>query len=292
MRDPTELAQLTQLPKSNVSRALSALASQGVVYCQTPDLRKGRLYALTPESALQLQVRNRTDELPSKGPVPDVRSGFAPRVRGEAMTAGVVATAEILGAQALTDLCRACGFNLLGFERDGWYSMDLHHLFLRELTGMAEENGFDLLRRMGRKSVAHLPYMQRFLTDRKVNLIALAERTRLAHDHYFNFGRFEVLPSVEGVEIRQYDMLPTPEFCAARSGNFEGILEAKGVRREPGRARPPGALPRGGERLRDGGGGSLRFQREGVGPPRAELAQGDLIPAPRRSSAVPGEPKS
>lgn len=229
-KTPTDLATLTGLPRSNVSRALAKLRDRGVVYCQTPDLRKGKLYALTPEIAGQLQVRERERELPAQKPIPDVRGGFAPRVRGEALTAGVVATGELLGAEALIDLCRVCGLNLLGFERDRWYSMDLHHLFLRELAEKADGDDLAVLRRMGRRSVAHLPYMQRFLADRKVNLLALAERTPLAHDHYFNFGRFEVHPRTDGLEILQFDMLPTPEFCAARAGNFEGLLEAKGIR--------------------------------------------------------------
>ena len=59
-----------------------------------------------------------------------------------------------------------------------------------------------------------------------------AERAPLAHDYYFNFGRYEVARWGDGVELRQFDMLPIPEFCAARRGNYQGVMEAIGFANE------------------------------------------------------------
>ncbi|MFQ5552514.1 MAG: hypothetical protein ACE5EW_02165 [Thermoplasmata archaeon] len=41
-----------------------------------------------------------------------------------------------------------------------------------------------------------------------------------------------MVPHADGVEIRQADMLPIKEFCAAREGNYVGVLAAKGLRVE------------------------------------------------------------
>ncbi len=227
-KSPSALARRTGLHISNVSRALSELGSRDIVYCLTPELRKGGMYGLTPEGAMRLQVGDRWEELPSQAPQPDLELRFTPRVRGEAMLAGILAAAEILGVDGIIKLALACGYNFIHTEREQWYPMELHHQFLHSLRKLFDSEDLALCREVGRKSVAHLPYMQRFLMARNVDLVALAERAPLVHGHYFNFGRFEVLPHQGGFEIRQFDMLPTREFCAARRGNYEGVLEAKG----------------------------------------------------------------
>lgn len=211
-----------------MSRALSELQNSDVVYCLSPELRKGRLYALAPESAIQLYVRGRSEELPTQAPQPDLEAEFTPRVRGEAMIGGVAAAAEILGPDGLVKLSRACGFNFLRIRRDRWYSMKLHHLFLHQLANLFDSGGLTLCGRIGRRSIAHLPYLQQFLAARNVGVLALAERAPLLHGYYFNFGRFEMEPRRNGFEVRQFDMLPTPQFCAARRGNYRGVMEAGG----------------------------------------------------------------
>lgn len=226
-KTPATIARLTKLHRSNVSRALSELQNSQVVYCLSPELRKGKLYGLAPESAIGLQMRDETWELLPEAPAAEMEQQFTPRVRGEAMLAGIAATVEVLGPEAVVRLSRACEVNLFAVQGERWYAAKLHHRFLSQL-GEIFEGGLDLCREVGRRSIAYLPYLQRFLADRDVDLMAFAERAPLAHDYYFNFGRFEVLPHEGGFEARQFDMFPTPAFCAARAGNYEGVLEAKG----------------------------------------------------------------
>ncbi len=226
-RTPSDIARRTSLQRSNVSRTISELLRHDIVYCVSPELRKGRLYGLAPESVMQLDFPEASLDFLPEASKADLVQGFAPQVRGEAMIAGVTATINLLGADAVVKLSRACGFSFFGIQREQWYSMENHHLLLYWLSELFE-GGLNLCRQMGRRSIAHLPYLQNFIATRNLDVVALVERAPLVHNYYFNFGRFEVLPAKDGVEIRQFDMLATPPFCAARRGNYEGIMEARG----------------------------------------------------------------
>lgn len=63
-RTPKELAGVTGLNLSHVSNTLKELSELGVTVCLSPQLRKGRLYSLTPEGKTlgkKLKDRNQPD---------------------------------------------------------------------------------------------------------------------------------------------------------------------------------------------------------------------------------------
>lgn len=46
-RTPNEIAEITGIHRNHISSTLKDLTAKGVVACLTPDLRKGKLFALT-----------------------------------------------------------------------------------------------------------------------------------------------------------------------------------------------------------------------------------------------------
>jgi DNA-binding transcriptional ArsR family regulator len=224
-KTPTDIAHRTNLHRSSVSRALAKLRSVKIVYCLAPGLRKGRLYGLRPEASVRLRLGGRPEERPTDWGGGSGPSVFEPRVRGEAILAGIAAGADLLGTDAVVHLSRTFGLGFLPFRSEGWYPIQVHHAFLSGLERLFGCGDGEMCRQVGRRSIAYLPHLQRFLA-RDLGLMAMAERIPLVHSHYFNFGRFRVASVAEGVEIRQIDMMPTPEFCAARRGNYEGVMAA------------------------------------------------------------------
>lgn len=61
---PSQIGDEVDQPLSHVSRALKELQDNGLVVCLTPNRKKARLYAITPEGA---DVLSRLDALRNPG---------------------------------------------------------------------------------------------------------------------------------------------------------------------------------------------------------------------------------